>query len=124
MRSRLRKLIRKPKSGETLIETIVSLAIFSIVMLVVTTMVTISYNVLEASERQYSDINATINNIEHGNTGASADTPGMTYTLEVDGETVDAPGGNTDTVDLYEVGPDAADPAKTGGIQLFARHRD
>ena len=57
---------RKRKSGEMLVETIVSLAIFALVMLVVATMTAASFHMLETSDKEYKRIWEQSSEIEAG----------------------------------------------------------
>jgi len=118
-----RPFLRNKKNGETLIETIVSLAIFSVVMLAVTTMVTVAYSVIEASEGQYKAINETVNVIEEENfddppEGTEVTKTGGVVNYSLTYEDVEIEGGGSgDGVDLYNVGGTGG----IGGIYAFWR---
>ena len=59
-----RKTGKKGKKGELLIETIVSIAIFAVVMVAVSSMVAVAYNMLTASREQYEQIRQRCSDIE------------------------------------------------------------
>ena len=55
---------RSAKRGEMLVETIVAVAIFAVVMVAVSSMVVLAYNMLSASREQYEQISRWSANAE------------------------------------------------------------
>ena len=59
-----RKTGNRWKRGELLVETIVAIAVFVVVMVAVSAMVTVSYHMLNASREQYGQIRQRCSDIE------------------------------------------------------------
>ncbi len=74
-----------------LIETIISIAVFALVIVAVTTLIAVSHNMLNTSQREYARIEGNINAIESMDNaaiagGAPGSTSGtLTYTFSVPG---------------------------------------
>lgn len=58
------KTAKKWKKGELLVETIVAVAVFAVLMVAVSSMVAVSYHMLDASRKQYEQIRQRCTQIE------------------------------------------------------------
>lgn len=111
MAGRLKSTCKKifNKSGETLIECIIAIAVFAVVMAVVTSLVTTSANMLKASNAQYKIIQEAERGIEHMEyLSQTPDEISFIY------ESLQSSGSSTEPVNFY----------KEGEIPMFARNGD
>lgn len=92
---------KKRKSGETLIEAIISIAVFAMVMLAVSTLLNVSTRMLSASSEQYQKIEAACNRIERSTYEAAGTEASVEYHFSKDGA---APGQATQKVTWYKEG--------------------
>ena len=77
-----------------LIETVISIAVFAIVMIAVTSLITVSYNILTESSEQYAIVREAAAEIEDGTVGSAGSSATITYSVSGSGKVSDPQDAN------------------------------